>query len=265
MAFVSFIDFLLLIEVALVFAAALVGYTAIVGYYAMRKNDLAGLKGVLRGSAVPLAALGGVLTVLGLYIEAVWPFPLADGMGSYDLLFGDVILLFGMTLVILAVSMATGHKLQYAGLFAFIAGGFTIAYGYTAWQIGLTKDPLDMFLLYLAFGGVGLFSFPVTVAVDRYLAAPDAATFQATVKAPATSGATRRWSIYRATRAVVPIAPAGSGSEAGNTQPAVGTVFRLPLYFNIAIITFVIMAVLAAVAGLYFVSSTLPGHLTHAP
>ena len=252
-----FVDFLLLIEVTLVIAAVLLGYVGVVAFFAMRKNDAAGVKGALHGAAVPIGSLGGIVTLLALWGEFAWPLP-----GSYNILFLDIVLLFGVTLLILAVSLAASLKLQYAGLFALVAGGMTIAYGYTGWQLGLTKDPFEMFLLYAGFGAAGLFAFPATLMVDHYLAHPESSVYRATLPAP--SAAASRRSIHIATRAAQPIAPVGS-SRSAESDPSGTSFFHLPIYFDVALLAFVAMIALAGIAALFFVDSTLPAHLLKAP
>ncbi len=250
----AFIDFLALQEALLLVAAVLVGYVGIVTFLSIRRSDTASAKGVLKAGAIPLGSVGFIATALALWAETTWPLP-----GAYNIFFTDIYLLFGATLLILAVSMAASLKLQFAGLFAFIAGGMTIAYGWSGYHLGLTKDPLETFLLYGAFGLTGILAFPATLVVDHYTTAPSSTT------APAAAGVAaprRRPSLLGATRAVQPIVPADSvsASEESGASP-----FRLPVYINATVIAFVVMVALAGIAALLYLDSTLPAHLASPP
>ena len=254
----AFIDILAFYEATLVFAAVVIGYVAVRGLFAMRKNDVTGVTSALKGSAVPIGAIGGTAAFIGLWSEIAWPLP-----GSYNNLFSDVYLLFGITFVILAVSIAYSLKLQYAGLFALVAGGMSIAYGWNGYQLGMTKDPFEMFLLYGAFGLTGILALPATVLVDHYLARPSTVATPAPAAA-STSVARPAISLHGATRAVQPITPGGT-EETSEPSTSIITRFRLPIYINVALVVFVASVALSGIAALFFLDSSLPAHLAHAP
>jgi putative membrane protein len=250
----AFIDFLLFQQVTLLIAAVLISYVGVVGWLAMRRNDVAGLKTALKSAAVPLGALGLVATGLGVWLEEAWPLP-----GSYNILFTDVYLLFGLTLVILAVSMALSLKLQYAGLFGLVAGGLAISYGWVGWHLGMTKDPFETFLLYAGFGMAGILSAPATFIADHFLAHPDGTAF---AWSTSVASARRRPSIQMATRAAQPINPVSTDTSAPElTVPR----FRLPIYITVTLLVFVVFMALAGIAALLYADTTLPAHLASAP
>jgi len=253
-----FVDILGLEEATLLIAAVVIAYLGVVAFFAMRRNDAAGVKSAFRGGAIPLGGLGAVVTALAVWGEIAWPLP-----GSYNILFTDVYLLFGVTLVVLAISMAFSLKLQYAGLFALASGGVAIAYGWSGYQLGMTKDPLETFLLYGAFGLAGILSLPVTVAVDHYLAHPDGTAF---AFGSATATARRRPSIQGATRAVQPIVPGGApGTSDEGASVSSRIPFHLPIYVDVLLLVFVVSIALAGVAALFYLDSTIPAHLASAP
>jgi putative membrane protein len=253
----AFVDFLAFQQVTLLFAAVLVAYIGATVLLAMRKNDKAGVTSALRGGAVPLGALGFVATSLGLWGEVAWPLP-----GSYNILFTDIYLLFGATLLVLAISMAFSLKLQYAGLFALVAGGLSGVYGWTGYGLGMTKDPLETFLLYAAFGLAGLLAFPATLMVDHYLEHPESSLYTTGVAVPRA-----RPNLSGASRAVQPVFPTGAGAPTTETEswPTVVARFRLPVAFYVTLITFVVAMGIAGFAALAYLHSTLPAHLTSAP
>jgi putative membrane protein len=254
----AFIDILALEEVLILMAAVLVGYVGALGAYAMYRNDAAGLQGALKGAAAPLFGIGSIATVFGVWGEMVWPYP-APYLTSYNILFNDIFLLFGLTMLALAASLALSLKLQYAGLFALVAGGVTIAYGWSGYQLGMTKDPFETFLLYGAFGLAGLLAFPATLGVDHYLAHPESATFHSSSVAVAR----RRPSFAGATRAVQPVPGASSPDE--GTVAKVPLSFRVPVYINATLIVFLVAVALAGIAALFYLDSTVPAHLAKAP
>ena len=255
----AFIDILALEEATLLIAAVLIGYVGVAAFLSMRRNDASGVKGALHGAAAPIGALGAVVTMLGIWGQIAWPLP-----GSYNILFTDVYLLFGVTLVILAVSLAASLKLQYAGLFALTSGGIAISYGWAGYHQGMTQDPLETFLLYGAFGLAGILAFPATYIVDHYLAHPDGTAFPAssTVRAPVSS----RLSLRVATRGVQPIIPKGT-SDPSTPEPtsSIRTRFHIPIYVDALLLVFVVSIALAGIAALLYLDSTLPAHLASAP
>jgi len=256
----AFIDFLAFQEALLLIAAVIVGYVGMTVWYAMYRNDAAGVSGALRGGSIPIGAVGLVATTLAVWAETTWPFPSIPGtkMASYNIFFTDVYLLFGLTLVVLAVTMAFRLKLAYAGLFAFVAGVITMGYGWNGYILGLTKEPLETFLMYLAFGGVGIFAFPATVMTDHFLAHPDgtAFAFGTSYAAPRS-----RPSFQGASRAAQPVVP-GIDPEA---PPTFRAKFRLPAYVTAYSWVFLGIVGLAAYAAMAYLLATLPGHLISAP
>ena len=99
-----FIDILAFEEVTLLMAAVLVGYVGVLGWWAMRRNDPTGVKNVMKGAAIPVGAVGVIATTFGIWGEMTWPYP-APYLSSYNILFNDTYLLFGLTLLGLAISM----------------------------------------------------------------------------------------------------------------------------------------------------------------
>ena len=259
-----FIDFLAFQEGLLLIAAAIVGFVGINVWWAMRHNDQAGAQSALKAGAIPIGAVGTIATVLAVWAEETWPFPAIPNtnLPSYNIFFTDVYLLFGMTLVVLAVTMALRLKLAYAGLFAFVAGAITMGYGWNGYILHLTKDPLETFLMYLAFGGVGLFSFPATLMTDHFLAHPDGTAFAFGTSAPV---ARSRPSIQAATRAVQPVVPGSNPESTEAVEPSFRAKYHLPAYITAYVWVFLGIVMLAGYAAFAYLLATLPGHLINAP
>jgi uncharacterized membrane protein len=260
----AFIDFLAFQEALLLIAAVIVGFVGVSVWFAMRRNDAAGVTSALKSSAIPIGVLGVIATALAVWAEETWPFPAIAGtrMASYNIFFTDVYLLFGMTLVILSVTMVFRLKLAYAGMFALVAGAITMGYGWNGYIAGLTKDPLETLLMYLAFGGVGVFSFPATVMTDHFLAHPDGTAFAFGTAAPA---ARSRPSIQGATRAVQPIVPGVTPESTETTPSTPAKKYHLPAYVTGYAWFFVAIVGIAAYAAFAYLLATLPGHLLSAP
>jgi len=251
-----FVDFLAFQQALLLVAAVMVGYVGVSAYLAMRRDDAAGVQHTLRSAAIPLGSVGAVATVLSVWAEEAWPLP-----GSYNILFTDVYLLFGLTLVVLAVSLATSAKLQYAGIFALVAGGITIAYGWNGYILHMTKEPFETFLLYGAFGLAGILAFPATLVTDYYLAHPNGTP---SAFSTAAASARRRPSIQASTRAAQPIVPVGP-SGTPDPELSVRLPFRVPIYVSTTVIIFVAAIALAGIAAMFYLDTTLPAHLASAP
>lgn len=269
MAFTAFNDDLAFVVVMILAAATILAYTGIMAFLAMRRNDAAGLKSILKSSAIPIGGIGVISGALGLWVEVAWPFLLSDGMGAYDIFFGDAFMLFAMVCIVYAAVNLLGLKLQYAGLFGFIAGSTVAAYGYwgyttvTASGVGLTKDPYQTFLLYLGFAAAGVFALPATLVVDWYLAHPG--PIWASLTSPTASASSRRASLGNSIRAAQGMPGAGSGVSGADEDELTSVRFRLPAYAYILTLAFPLFMVLAAIAAWLYLGAIVPGHLTSPP
>ncbi len=253
----AFVDFLAFVEVTLLIGAALLGYVGVLAYLSMRKNDPTGVKNVLKGAAIPVGSVGLIATTLGVWGEMAWPLP-----GSYNILFFDTYVLFGAAFLVLGISMAFSLKLQYTGFFSLLSGGVVIAYGWNGYAAGMTKDPFDTLLLYAGFGLAAIMAFPATIIVDHFLSHANPTS---NVFGTPTSLARRAPAFRASARAAQPVVPTG-GSETSSTESDIPPIkFRLPLYFPITVIAFVVVVGLAAIAALWYLDLTLPAHLAFAP
>lgn len=246
MGFTPFVDDLGFIVALILAAAAVFTYVSLRVFLAIYRNNPSRVRAILKASAVPTGLIGVSAFVLGLFTEMTWPFLLSDGLGSYDIFFGDVLMLFAMVMIVYAIVAYVGLRLEYAGIFALISGIIVAWYGYWGYTtlvkpgvLGLTKDPLETFLLYLAFAAAGFFAYPATLAVDWYLDHP---------------GPT--WTSF--TLAATP-----DSSDAG--AAAAPGKFRLPATFYFVTVWFPIFVFLAFVAAWFYMGSILPGHLTSPP
>lgn len=242
----AFVDDLGLTVALILAGGALLAWTSIRAFLAMFRNDPAQVRSILKASAIPVGFVGAIAASIGLFTEFTWPYPASFGLASYNIFFGDVTMLFAMVMLVYAAVAYLGLKLEYAGFFGFIAGIVTAWYGYWGYttlikpgSLGLTKDPLETFLLYLAFAAAGVFSLPAAMVVDWFLEHP---------------GPT--WTPV--TMSMRPAPPPASGSSSAAT-------FRLPAYVYALSIWFPIFVTLAMIAAWFYIGDILPGHLTSAP
>lgn len=252
MGFVPFIDDLGFVTALILAGAVVLTFASIRAFWHILRNDPARVRATIKSSAVPAGIIGAVALSLGLFTEFTWPYLLSDGLGSYNIFFGDVICLFGMVMLVYALVGYFGLKLEYAGVFAFVAGIITAWYGYWGYTtltasgtFGLTKDPLETFLLYGAYAAAGVFALPASLVVDYYLEHPGP-TFP------------------KLTMSMKPITDQTEEMKAGSEGSA-SPQYHVPYWVYIFIIWFPIFMFLAALAAWFYIGDILPGHLNSPP
>ena len=252
MAFAAFFDNLGLTVALILAGAAVLTMASIRAFWHILRNDPARVRATIKSSAVPAGIIGTVALSLGLWTEFTWPYLLSDGLGSYNIFFGDVTVLFGMVLMVYAIVAYFGLKLEYAGAFGFVAGVITAWYGYwgyttltSAGTFGLTKDPLETFLLYGAYAAAGVFSLPAALAVDYYLEHPGPA-------------------FPKLSLSMKPVSDSAMEAQAtgeGSTKVR----YHVPAWMYLVSVWFPIFMFLAAIAAWFYIGDILPGHLTSPP
>ncbi len=252
MAFVSFIDDLAFVVALILAAGAVLTYASIRAFWNILRNDPVRVRATIKASAVPAGLIGAVALAMGLFTEFTWPYLVSDGLGSYNIFFGDVTTLFAMVMIVYAIVGYFELKLEYAGLFGFVAGVITAWYGYWGYTtltasgtFGLTKDPLETFLLYGAYAAAGVFSLPAALLVDWWLEHPGP-TF------PKLSLSMR------------PISdPPQENTSAGDGSAKLR--YHVPYWAYLLTVWFPIFMFLAALAAWFYIGDILPGHLTSPP
>jgi uncharacterized membrane protein len=249
MAFVSFVDDLGFVVALILSGAAVMTYSSIRTFWHILRNDPDRVRSSIKASAIPAGIIGVFALAIGLFIEVTWPFLLSDGLGSYNIFFGDVICFFAMVMIVYAIVAFNGLKLEYAGLFAFVAGVITAWYGYWGYRtlvspgvFGLTKDPLETFLMYGAYAAAGVFALPAALAVDWWLEhqGPSFPTLSLSMR---------------------PV----SDEAAENKGMAAGAGYHVPYWFYLLTVWFPIFMFLAALAAWFYIGDILPGHLSSPP
>ena len=255
----AFIDNLAFEMVTLVLAAATIAYTAFMGLVEYRRRGSDGLRSSLRGSVAPIGFVGGIALAMGFWNDLAWPLP-----GAYNILFGDIYMLFGVVLVGYAVSVLLNAKLQYLGMFSLVAGAAVLEYGYQAFHLNMTKEPLQMFGLYGAFGVSAMLAFPATLVADRLLSG---VPWGSSTDLRNSSAAAVRSGLRLGRRASQPIAPGvtGSNEPSEDSSKVVSPPFRIPSYAMLLVLAFFVFTTAAAIAAMLFVGNTVPSHLASPP
>lgn len=119
----------------------------------------------LKAFAVPLTVLGVFAFVTGFFGMTTWPLP-----GSYNILFYDAYMLFGMLAISLGYALYKGIGLKYVGGYSFLAGIVAIYYGWSCYTLNMTKAPFIAFAMYAALGIAGIFGCPMSYALDKGVA-----------------------------------------------------------------------------------------------
>jgi putative membrane protein len=172
----TFVDILALQLFTISFAAVLLFYAGVSVYWQYLKRGFKEAFELMRAQAVILSTLGIVILIIGFWGAFTWPIIAivngANVLGAYNILFYDPYLMMGMALLGFSACVLMGLQTRYAGLFSLMVGGLSIYYGTNAYNLGLTKEPTVMLLLYVAFGITGIFSFPFTLLIDRIIMEP---------------------------------------------------------------------------------------------
>ncbi len=149
---------------SLCFAGFLILYLVVSEYFAFIRKDrnYANYTIRLEAAKAPLMLVGAYMMIMGLWGQFTWPLP-----GSYNILFYDPLLSFGMIVLGLGLTIHFRVKFEYVGFFGLLIGIMTIIYGIQGYSIGLTEEPIALLALYGFFGVAGIFSYPVALIMER--------------------------------------------------------------------------------------------------
>ncbi len=171
----AFIDNLAFSLFTISFAGFLLLYTGSWMYLIMYKRKGKSFSDHLKSASVPLAIIGITMFSGGLWGHFAWPLP-----GSYNILFYDPLLFFGILLIAFSICVNFKLKLEYTGVLGLLSGIVTIFYGAVGYGLHMTSAPLAMLLMYAFYGLGGILSYPVSLLADRMQGSPQrpAATWQ---------------------------------------------------------------------------------------
>jgi putative membrane protein len=163
----AFIDDLTLILDLLILVTVAIFYTSFSVWVQYRRKDSERSLGHLQEGAALLAVLGAGIGLVAIWGETTWPLP-----GAYDLFFFDPLYMFSLILIAFGIAVWRGLPTHLVGILAAVMGSGIVYYGARAYELSLTKDPLETFLMYLAFGGMGIMAYPATLFIDWFVVGP---------------------------------------------------------------------------------------------
>ena len=152
----------------------LILYLTVDAYFRYSKTGDVHVEKFLRDGVMPLALFGGVIFVLGFYSEIIWPLQIATtnvaaakAFAGYNILFFDPLFLLGIVVIAFAMTVRFEYRMQSFGILSLFAGIAAIYYGYEGFRLNMSNNPTALLLMYLAFGSVGILSYPITLLIDH--------------------------------------------------------------------------------------------------
>ncbi len=109
-----------------------------------------------RAYAAGFGVVGVLGLILGLHMVFTWPLP-----GSYNIVFGEAMVLFGSVFLAAGLALGLGWNLRPVTIYAFFAGLYAVIGGARIISLGLTREPLLSGLGFILAGLIGLLSAPV--------------------------------------------------------------------------------------------------------
>jgi uncharacterized membrane protein len=168
----TFVDDLTLVLDLLILVTCAIFYTGAMVWFEIRRKDPVRANAHLRAGAMMIGLLGGLLGVFSVWGELAWPITGFPGAGSYDLFFYDVLILLSLLLIAFALAVRYRFPTHMIGMLGVIIGLGVLFYGVRAYQLSLTENPFETLLLYMAFAGVAILSYPATLFVDWFVVGP---------------------------------------------------------------------------------------------
>lgn len=157
----AFIDNLAYGLFSISFASFLLLYTVISMYLVYRRGGK-NYSDYLKSASIPLLLIGIYMVITALWGQFTWPLP-----GSYNTLFYDPMVSFGLLLIGFFAAVRYKVRLEYVGFFGLLVGLLVIVYGIQGYQIGLTQAPLAMLVMFILYGLSGIIAYPVALIADR--------------------------------------------------------------------------------------------------
>ena len=168
----SFVDDLTLVLDLLILVTAAIFYTGVLVWFEFYRKDNVRANTHLQAGAFMLGILGVLLGLFSVWGELAWPITGFPGAQSYDLFFYDVLILLSLLLVTFSLMVRFKQPTHFVGMLGVIIGLGVLFYGFRAYQLNLTQHPYETLLMYMAFAGVSIMSYPVTLFVDWFIVGP---------------------------------------------------------------------------------------------
>jgi uncharacterized membrane protein len=168
----GFIDDLGLVLDLMILVTAAVFYTGVMVWFETSRKDTVRALSHLRSGALLLGLLGGVIFLISIVGELTWPFGFVAPLSSYNPFFFDPLLLMAILLMAFPLALRFRYPTHFVGMLGVIVGMCIAFYGTRGYQLGLTKDPLETFLMYLAWAAMAIGIYPATLYVDWFVVGP---------------------------------------------------------------------------------------------
>ena len=125
-------------------------------------RELTKYKQAIGAQYLPLLAIGIYISVTGFYGLTTWPLP-----GSYNIPFYDLYPSLGLGLIMIALGVKNGYKLEYLGFLGILLGIVTMYYGTIGYLKNMTEEPAALLALYVLTGSSSIFFYPVSMFIDN--------------------------------------------------------------------------------------------------
>ena len=132
-----------------------------------------------------LGFLGAIILLIAIWGEFNWPLP-----GAFNLFFFDPLVMLGFLLVAFGAAVWFRLPTHFVGILSVVVGGGVVYYGYRAYTLSLTLDPLETYLMYIAFGALAILAYPATLFIDWNVVGPRVASVAPMVSETATKNRT---------------------------------------------------------------------------
>ena len=98
---------------------------------------------------------GAIALIAGFRMVFTWPLP-----GPYNIIYGELSVLFGALLFITGLAIHFGWSLFTIGIYALFAGAVAILMGVRIWVSALTSEPFVAGLGFVGTGAAAVLTFP---------------------------------------------------------------------------------------------------------
>jgi uncharacterized membrane protein len=163
-------DLTLVLDLMILFAAS-VFYTGFFVWLHTRRGDIDRANAHLLEGSLIMGLIGAAIGLIALWSEFEWPLTFGTNT-AYNPFFFDPLLMLAVLSVAFTIAVWNKLPTHFVGMLGVVMGGGVLYYGVRADQLGLTKDPFETFLMYVAFGCASILSYGATLFVDWFVIGP---------------------------------------------------------------------------------------------
>ncbi len=115
----------------------------------------------VKAATIPLSVLALYMIISGFWGQFTWPLP-----GSYNILFYDPFISFGLIIFAFVMSIRYNTKISFVGFLSLMIGVMVIIYGIVGYNVGLTSAPLALLGMYFMYGIAAILGYPVSFILE---------------------------------------------------------------------------------------------------